>query len=83
MKICLFPNCGTILRKENQKEGFCFLHQRIMEQNDLIYSRKKFYKELKHWCKKNKDKKVLLSKYEIKRLKEISAPEDILGVDRL
>ena len=43
-RICRFPRCKTILGGYN-KEQFCCLHQRVITQNNLYYSKGKYYKD--------------------------------------
>lgn len=50
MKKCKFPGCYTIPIHCN-KTGFCYLHNRVLEQNNIVYifyknRKKKFYKEM-------------------------------------
>lgn len=42
MKRCLFPGCGCNLRQKFER--FCSLHLRILEQNNVAFMKRRFYK---------------------------------------
>ena len=42
---CKFPNCITELAENSiyQHKNFCYLHERVLEQNDIIYKKAVFW----------------------------------------
>jgi hypothetical protein len=82
---CKFPGCETVISKVNGGQ-FCFLHARILYQNDVSFQQGRFFIKEQVWnAEKQKEElsKRVLCLFEIKALKETASIEDYLTTDRL
>ena len=68
MENCCYPGCVSVLRKENAGNKFCSVHQRLLFQNEIIYKKRTFYREVA--SEKGKVKLSPICKWEMKQLKE-------------
>ena len=78
--ICKFPNCEKTLCVLN-KERFCFLHTRVLEQNSIGFKQGHFYdlidKKYRRIGHKTRARIKKYSKGYVFKLKEIVTEEDL------
>lgn len=67
-KKCLFPKCKAVLSKYNTGR-FCFLHGRVLHQNEILYCGGEFYKE--RVFSNGKSKRIRQAIAKVAELKEI------------